>query len=307
MAFCAIDILEIGDQSKPFLYPSTDGMCNIVKEKWDNRLGNPVVADSIVVERELPGVYNPIKELELLEKLNLYITDSRVIMQCEKYDKGGGWVGFSVGGAITAAAINVGSKMLAKSRSKGTVLLGHLRYEWLLGIGYMQRKQTGWRAIVNHDSMTLCYSDDEGILWSITLVFKAGTGTELMANDILRRACTYRLAMNDEKNPECIDFFKKYKSGATMPSSGDHKQHSGFITFPSIYDAPFGENQRLADEENHKMIADSKSKEKIEKESEFADNTVEKMPGTDQIRCLNCNTMQPNNRVVCFDCGLKFK
>jgi len=45
-------------------------------------------------------------------KIDLYITDSRLALACEKYDKGGGWVGFGAG-AVVAITPNAVSKMRA--------------------------------------------------------------------------------------------------------------------------------------------------------------------------------------------------
>ena len=69
------------------------------------------------------------------------ITDSRVALACQKYDKGGGWVGFGAG-AVVALAANGISKALAARRRRGSALVGQVRYPWLAQVG--GKTKQGW-------------------------------------------------------------------------------------------------------------------------------------------------------------------
>ena len=77
-----------------------------------------------------------------LQKISatVYITDARVAVACVKYDKGGGFTGFSAGAMATAMAINAVSKARASRRRKGKMLLGHVRYEWLHQVGFSPKR-----------------------------------------------------------------------------------------------------------------------------------------------------------------------
>jgi hypothetical protein len=64
-------------------------------------------------------------------KAALYVTDSRVAIACENYDKGSTFYGFGDIGAPVALAATAVSRLRAKSRRKGTLLTGQVRYQWL--------------------------------------------------------------------------------------------------------------------------------------------------------------------------------
>jgi len=234
MAFNAVCISEIGDQSNPYIYPTTDDMCNLGEEKWDNGLNNVITAKSILVQKKLKGTDNYVQVLHAMDiNIDFYVTDSRVVLLCKKYDKGGGWYG-----GIGALVANAGSKIMAAARSKGKVLLGQVRYEWIAMLSY-QRK-VSW---LTEESIQVYYKDNDGTYWCISLNFKKGTDTEFLANNILHRACKYRLAMNDEKGEKETEFFTKYSTGANITPNSNPKQYSDCI-FPNFYFAPMGEDKR---------------------------------------------------------------
>ncbi len=79
-------------------------------------------------------------------KADVLITEARVAVACEKYDKGGGWVGFGLGGIAVSLTANAVSKSRARRRSRGKVLVGQVRFSWLIWSGYtshpLMRAQT---------------------------------------------------------------------------------------------------------------------------------------------------------------------
>lgn len=237
--FNAFGIADIGDQSNPYVYPSTNAVGDIISEEWDNGLKNVIVPKCVFVERSVKG--QPSKYEMVLDggeiKYKFYVTDSRAIFLCDKYDKGGGYIGMGVGAAVALAA-NAVSKMNAAARSKGTVLLGHIRYEWLTLIQYRYKK--GW---LDSDTLQLYYEDDEKTWWCISVSFEKGTDIDFIANNILQRACKYRLAMNDEKGEKEMAFFTKYADGDKITLNSDRKQFNECY-FPNYYVAPRGENKR---------------------------------------------------------------
>lgn len=68
----------------------------------------------------------------------VYLTDCRLAIGCSRFDTGGGWVG-SPG---TMLLLNGVSKARARVRSRGKVLVGHVRYSWLCAIGASSKQ--GW-------------------------------------------------------------------------------------------------------------------------------------------------------------------
>lgn len=67
-------------------------------------------------------------------------TESRFLVAVEKWTKGGGWIGMGVGGVAFALAANAVSKARAKHRRKGKFLLGQMRFEWIVRVGYSDRE-----------------------------------------------------------------------------------------------------------------------------------------------------------------------
>lgn len=64
-------------------------------------------------------------------KWEILVTDCRVVVYCVKFDKGGGWGGFGLGGLAIALAANAVSKARAAGRRKGKLLVAQVRYPWL--------------------------------------------------------------------------------------------------------------------------------------------------------------------------------
>jgi hypothetical protein len=94
--------------------------------------------------------------------VELTLSSRRVILVCEKFEKGGGWRG-SPGMMLTANAL---SKARAAVRRHGKVLAGQMRLEWLSRLGYHDkhnRKTTNALRLVAGDS------DGTQVLVDITL------------------------------------------------------------------------------------------------------------------------------------------
>ena len=237
--FVAIDITEIGDQSNPFIYPATDDMCNLIEEPWDGEIGYPTAVKGIVVSNHFAGESDYAKAMDTGDaKFDFYVTDSRVIMLCKKYDKGSTWIGFGAIGATAALVGTAVSKVRAAVRSKGTALLGHIRYEWLFAVGYARKE--GW---LTDDLVQLFYQDSQGTGWFFNIPFPKGTDTEYIANKIMQQASKYRLSMNDEKSESTKRFLERYAKGEKIPQNGD-SINKGLCFFPDNYFAPYGEEMR---------------------------------------------------------------
>ena len=101
---------------------------------------------------------------------------------CEHYQTGGiFWVGGIVGAVIASAAADA----LAKSRTSGTVLAGHVRYEWLEGAAATSDKiLLGLR----DETLVITYRGSMQALWTVAITLKGGEGiaTQTCA-ELLRR------------------------------------------------------------------------------------------------------------------------
>ena len=231
MAFSAIVVAPIGGQADPFAYPITDEECNVIEEKLDHGLSNVVTATSIFFSyRGASSSKQVIQGLNL--KVDFYVTDSRVVLLCEKYDKGSSW-----SGGLAALALDAASSIAAAARRKGKVMLGHIRYEWISEITYNHKGHIG-----------ISYKDGDKNCWTLGLLFKKATDTEFVANEILRRTCAYRLAMTDQEEKErhegAVEFFVKYSTGGRITPTENPKKESSRIQIPYSFLAPGGQKFR---------------------------------------------------------------
>src|SRR5580700_10466326 len=126
--------LNTGDDA---LYPMlSDASCHevIALDDYDGPNGQRLVATAVQVLQIHDGGLKTLVRLRDVS-IDVYITDGRVAVACEKYDKGGGWSGFGGVGLMVAVTANAVSKARAASRSRGKALVGHIRYPWLKSVG----------------------------------------------------------------------------------------------------------------------------------------------------------------------------
>lgn len=123
-------------------------------------------------------------------RVRIDITDARVTFACSKYDKGGGWIG----DPVSMLALNTGSKLLAAARRRGKMLVGQVRYPWIVAV-YAQNKT--WK---HAEVLRLrCKSGDEYIWVDLEL---KGHDATVVAREIIHRAARFRLAHDPELSLE---------------------------------------------------------------------------------------------------------
>jgi len=94
--------------------------------------------------------------------VHVILTSNRVIVVCEKFEKGGGWIG-SPGLMLTANAV---SKAGAFLRRHGKVLTGQMRVQWISRIGYHEKHN---RKSVNALRLMTIDKDGAQVLVDVTL------------------------------------------------------------------------------------------------------------------------------------------
>ena len=157
-----------------------------------------VVATALCVMRVRDGGLKTLTRLRDV-KIDIYITDGRLALACVKYDKGGGWVGFGTG-ALVAVTANAVSKARAARRSRGKVLVGHIRYPWLKSVGASSKL-----GFTSSEAIRLEYSEmlsDGPVRSLLELTLPKNIDATLVAGEIARRAASYRLAYYPEMKAE---------------------------------------------------------------------------------------------------------
>lgn len=147
-------------------------------------------------------------------KIDVYITDSRVAMACEKYDKGGGWVGFGGAGVLVAVTANAVSKARAASRSRGKVLVGHVRYPWVKAVG-----ATAKTGFTSNEAIRVEFTEKRAgatVRKLVELTLPKNIDATLVAQEIARRVAAFRLASQPETNQETQARFAALRDPAQL-------------------------------------------------------------------------------------------
>jgi hypothetical protein len=125
------------DTGSDAMYPVLSDASNPEPISMDKYDGPDVVKIAATAVRVLQVGGAGLKTLVRLRdvRIDVFITDGRLALACENYDKGGGWVGFGGAGVLVAVTANTVSKIRAANRSRGKVLVGHVRYPWMKAVG----------------------------------------------------------------------------------------------------------------------------------------------------------------------------
>ncbi|MCR5538736.1 MAG: hypothetical protein K6F13_05655 [Lachnospiraceae bacterium] len=231
----AINVMEYGSHGWPFVYPDVDENGRIPAEAADHGIGAPVIVRTITVKKKPKGAESYQQDLRARDiVLELYVTDARLILVCDKYDKGGTWYG-----GLAALALTAVERGVASARTKGKTLAGHVRYEWLKQIMYYRKS-----GILSDEQMRIVYKDRAGTQWQIDLVLDKHVDSSLVANDIMHRAAALRKNMRDDDgdiDEASRDWYTQHAHPAAKIPHNDEKDTFSYVSFPKNYLAPGGE------------------------------------------------------------------
>jgi hypothetical protein len=181
---------DIEDSS---LYPipaQQPGDWLIEREALDGDQSVLLQVTAVHLEEFLSGKYKTLVQAEQISGV-LYITDCRAAFACEKYDKGSTWVGFGAAAPVTLVATGI-SKALAARRRKGNLFCGQIRWQWMGWVAGQSASAFGG----GNQIMFACEAKSGGgtRTYKLSFNFKRGLVDTLdLAQDIIRRAATYRL------------------------------------------------------------------------------------------------------------------
>jgi len=238
MTYMCLSEADIGIDKGSYEFAGVDDNGQVVEEPWDHGLrvmGETKGEVNLSAKgSETNDKWRSVFRIEYDSKIkvSVIVTDSRVIFFCPKYKK---WSGSGLG-MLVAAGANAVNKSRRPEGSKGIVLLGHIRYEWLQTIAYIRK--TGF---LGADQIQLTYQDEDKMHWSLFLNFSKGTDTADIANTIAQKLARYQLAMTDEKSEDDLVTLNKYAQGETITVTNPKEFSS--VTFAG-YKAPFGEKHR---------------------------------------------------------------
>ncbi|MET7280807.1 hypothetical protein ABZS29_21390 [Kribbella sp. NPDC005582] len=226
MTFNVFSTRTVGETADGAMFPALNDDGKVGREQLDGDRSQHLVATSIAVREVGANQTRSIMELSDIQA-DLFITDARLIMMCAKYDKGGGWFG-SPGMAL---ALNAVSKVLASRRSRGTVLVGHVRYPWLSSVAFSPKQ--GW---LDEETLRLVVRDGTASpsrLLLVDLALPKTADSAAIARAIMLRAVAYRTTHEELNEAEQAGFRALEASNPPRPQP---KKFASF-TMPTSWNA----------------------------------------------------------------------
>lgn len=186
--YTLFNVIAAGDPVDPVLYPNVTSDLQVVPDPDDDPLTTRT-ATKILVEMETPGK-KPGKLSEFSEiKAEVAVTNSRLLVHCEKFDTGTTYGDLNpIGAAIGLVATGV-SKFRAKHRNQGLILVGHIRYPWLHSVGGFENRILGNLLVARVVTKTT----HGPITLKLTLFLTRGSGAVGLATEIAQKAAAYNL------------------------------------------------------------------------------------------------------------------
>lgn len=232
MSFNVLTIRTGGETGNEALYPVLSDASQpeiIAPDQYDG----PNIVRVVATAVRVAAAGEQLKTLVQLRdvKIDVYVTDGRLAIACEKYDKGGGWVGFGGAGAMVAITANAVSKIRAASRSRGKVLVGHVRYSWVKAVGASSKS-----GMLSSEAIRLefCEKLAGGTARKlIELTLPKNIDATLLAQEITRRVAAFRLAHYPDMGQEERAKFAELSQAPPRPEPLPRK--FAFCHMPTFY------------------------------------------------------------------------
>lgn len=218
------------DETSSFAYPSITPELTLVMDALDGDIIGPIHANAATVEQFDEKRKKMVTVASVQDvKIDVYITEARVVLVCEKYDKGGGWIG----GPVTIA-LNAGSKILAANRRRGKALTAQMRYPWIARVMFQPKRGFGGFEAIKFTFVS------EGVTMTLQIQLDKSTDSGPMAYEIVKRLVAYRLADTDDKSSEELSAFHALLAAGQVETPP--KGQMGQYAIPTSYPAGGGEN-----------------------------------------------------------------
>jgi hypothetical protein len=234
MTYNVLAVCENGEENSP-VYPALNGDILITTEPGDGPFGQALQVSKVVVRRKIGNSYQTVTETKDIS-FQVWFTDSRVILYCKKFEKGGGWWGFGLGGLAVAAVANTVSMAMAANRRKGKALVGNIHYPWVSAVMFARRTGFG-----TEEQLRLCFvdgTDDTRPDCDITLTLARGSDANRVARSLVDRIVASRYASGEEMDAEELARFETLRTSglASPPQKGSLSTYK----IPSSWRVPDG-------------------------------------------------------------------
>jgi hypothetical protein len=217
-----LNIVDVPDPSESAQFPEMGLLLpvpgieknTIIMENRDGSNVQRLTASEVIFK---VGAATKFKDRKV--KIDLFVTDARFALACSSYDKGGGHTFFGGGGALVFnVGVNSVSKVRAKLRSRGKMLVGQVRYPWLRRVGSSPKTGFG-----THEKLYFEMSVKSGGTTTLTLYLPSNVSAAQVAAEVARRAARFRLTHEnlDGETREMLTPFTTVEPLAPGPNAKD--------------------------------------------------------------------------------------
>lgn len=198
--FTILNVLPEGTPSSR-LYPGPGPSPNTVAIEPEDGPNLQSVTSPALRVRAFQGPGHPTRVILHLRKIeaSVLISDCRVAVACSKYDTGSKLQPLGLGALPVALAYNTVSKSKAAKRRAGNMMVGHVRYPWLLSVGFTEKS-----GVLSTNSLRLGLGDPNhpGLKNTLFLdIEMPGVATREVARDVARRTAFHGLNHSDVQMP----------------------------------------------------------------------------------------------------------
>ena len=234
MTYNVLAVCENGEETFP-LYPVLNDDILVTGEALDGGFGEPIQVSRVVIRRRVGNGYKTVMETKDLA-FQVWITASRVVFYCKKFEKGGGWVGWGLGGLAVAVVANSVSHAITANRRKGKALVGNLRYPWISNDMFSPRAGFG-----TENDVRIAFVDgteDSRPECDITFSIERYNDANRVARHIVDRIIAYRFASGEKMDADEQRQFEELRTSglAAAPQKGRLTSYR----IPSSWRVPLG-------------------------------------------------------------------
>jgi hypothetical protein len=211
MSFNLLAVREVG-AAEDQLYPAPGEQADSVQLRADDgQPSAPLPVSDITIREILPGA-SPKRVLRVRDiSAKLWTTDSRIVLACSKYDKGGGWRSWSAAAIPVTLAANTVSKARASRRRAGKMLVGQVPYASLVSVGCKPRGTPLGHDVLRFGTIDPTLGTFRGLLLDVELP-RQHSATEI-ARQIARFVAGRRL----DSGRNLDDGLREHLSGLRQP------------------------------------------------------------------------------------------
>ena len=198
MSWEGLKVVSVGEETEG-LYPLLDDDRYILAEPDDGARGSTFKVMDARVDYFTGDDWEELASIDD-SKIEVTPTDSRLIYYCRKWSHGG-YIGTSgpIGLVVLATTAAV-SGARAAARNRGNALAGHIRWSWVMRIGF--QKKTFWRSPAVGVIVAESVSETEMIAYRLVSSFRLTSTAEEFRDTIIAHCRAYHHTFRDSLSEE---------------------------------------------------------------------------------------------------------